>query len=175
MDAEMFSEDTIYLLIRFSKASEKDYQCRLCRDFLQSQGFRTLVVACRIHGKELRIVDLNNDPRSVLFARMFPLGDVKLPAIVYGRRYLNRVDALHPLHLCSLLFGDVTKTAMALPEAAKIGERTVKKAGLTGPEFLVLSFIQEGYTAKEIAEKTGYTEAHVKNIIRKLKEKGVAK
>lgn len=175
MGSELFSADAVYLLIRFSKASEKDYQCRLCRDFLQSQGFRTLVLACRIHGKELIIVDLNNDPRSVLFTRMFPLGDVKLPAVVHGRKCVNRVDALHPLHLCSLLFGDAAKTAAVLPEAVKIGERTAKKAGLTGPEFMVLSFIQEGYTAKEIAERTGYTTAHVKNIIRRLKEKGMTK
>ena len=39
---------------------------------------------------------------------------------------------------------------------------------------MVLSFIKEGYTVKEIAEQTGYSETHVRNIIRKLKEKSMA-
>lgn len=159
----------VYLIIRHAKAADDDQQCALCRKFLESNSFRLLCLACTYAGEPLEVIDLNVDPRAEKFYKLFPLGDLRLPAILHGRKKIQRVDALHPYSLLSMLFGDVSQFGLLdVKEAEKTVKQVIKPSSL---EMKVLMLVKQGFSADEIAKKLRISKKRVQELIEKIKSR----
>lgn len=160
----------MYLVIRYAKASSENDRCPFCERFLQSDGFKLLTVACIMKGERLEVVDLNVDPRANKFYKAFPLGSVRLPAIVKDRQVIQRVDAYHPLHLLSVLFGDVSEFGLVDVREAEKAVRKVYQSP-TSMDMRVLMLLKNGFTVDEIAKRLGMSKKRIQETIENIKKR----
>lgn len=161
----------MFLIIRYAKASDSDHQCELCTKFLDSEGFKLLCMACMLKNESLEIIDLNVDPRAEKFYKLFPSGDIMLPAIINGKKIIKRIDALHPFTLLSMLFGDISSFGLVeIRETGKIMKKVIPPSSL---EVKIMTLIKAGFTAEEIAKKINISKKRVQEIVEKVKNQQV--